>query len=156
MPYSVDTILVQEDVLEDFVKKLVYKLSNTKIGFGYDKIADISYPVKENSYQKLQKIIKDAALHGIKVYQMNSNDDKFQPTLLIGGRVYGNNVIEADPIDVPIATILGFRTVKEAVALANNTRQGFAASIWTENIGLANEVSRTLTVSLFVNNIISI
>ena len=36
---------------------------------------------------------------------------------------------------------LPFRTAKEAVALANNTRYGLAGSVWTENVSLALEVA---------------
>ena len=35
-----------------------------------------------------------------------------------------------------------FRTPAEAVALANNTRYGLAASVWSENINLALDVAR--------------
>ncbi len=36
--------------------------------------------------------------------------------------------------------VLSFRTPKEAIALANNTKFGLAASVWTENSALALEV----------------
>ena len=36
---------------------------------------------------------------------------------------------------------LPFRTAKEAVSLANNTRYGLAGSVWTENVSLALEVA---------------
>ena len=41
----------------------------------------------------------------------------------------------------PVATLTTFRTPDEAVELANNTRYGLAASIWTENINLALDVA---------------
>lgn len=41
----------------------------------------------------------------------------------------------------PVLTVLTFRTPKEAIALANNTRYGLGASVWTENLNLALEVA---------------
>jgi len=46
-----------------------------------------------------------------------------------------------------------FRTAKEAVELANNTRYGLAASVWTENINLALEVALLLKAgSVWINS----
>ncbi len=36
---------------------------------------------------------------------------------------------------------MSFRTPEEAVALANNTRYGLAATIWTENVNLALDIA---------------
>jgi aldehyde dehydrogenase (NAD+) len=41
----------------------------------------------------------------------------------------------------PVATLTSFRTPDEAVELANNTRYGLAASVWSENINLALDVA---------------
>lgn len=41
----------------------------------------------------------------------------------------------------PVLVALPFRTAKEAVSLANNTRYGLAGSVWTENVSLALEVA---------------
>ena len=46
-----------------------------------------------------------------------------------------------------------FRTAKEAISLANNTRYGLAASVWSENIGLAMEVASNIKAgSVWINN----
>jgi len=41
----------------------------------------------------------------------------------------------------PVLVALPFRTAKEVVSLANNTRYGLAGSVWTENVSLALEVA---------------
>jgi aldehyde dehydrogenase (NAD+) len=41
----------------------------------------------------------------------------------------------------PVVVLMTFRTPAEAVELANNSRYGLAASIWTENINLALDVA---------------
>ena len=41
----------------------------------------------------------------------------------------------------PVVVLMTFRTPAEAVELANNTRYGLAASVWTENINLALDVA---------------
>src|SRR4029077_8822528 len=44
----------------------------------------------------------------------------------------------------PVLVSMTFRTPAEAVELANNTRYGLAASVWTENINLALDVAPKL------------
>ena len=44
----------------------------------------------------------------------------------------------------PVVVLMTFRTPVEAVELANNTRYGLAASLWTENINLALDVAPQL------------
>src|SRR5207237_2366891 len=44
----------------------------------------------------------------------------------------------------PVLVSMTFRTPTEAVALANNTRYGLAASVWSENINLALDVASKL------------
>ena len=52
----------------------------------------------------------------------------------------------------PVLVSLTFRTPAEAIALANNTRYGLAASIWSENINLALDVaSKVKAGSVWVN-----
>ena len=53
----------------------------------------------------------------------------------------------------PVAVAMPFRTAKEAVELANNTRYGLAASVWTENVSLGLEVALLLKAgSVWVNS----
>lgn len=53
----------------------------------------------------------------------------------------------------PVLAVMTFRTAKEAISLANNTRYGLAASVWSENIGLAMEVASNIKAgSVWINN----
>ena len=44
----------------------------------------------------------------------------------------------------PVLVVMTFRTPEEAVALANNTRYGLAATVWTENVNLALDIAPKL------------
>jgi aldehyde dehydrogenase (NAD+) len=49
-----------------------------------------------------------------------------------------------DEIFGPVLVSMTFRTPEEAVALANNSRYGLAASLWTENVNLALDMAPKL------------
>src|SRR5208337_639229 len=63
----------------------------------------------------------------------------YSPTLVTG--VEPASVLAREEIFGPVLVATTFRTPDEAVALANNTRYGLAASVWSENISRALEVA---------------
>ena len=66
----------------------------------------------------------------------------FPPTLFTN--VSPASTIAQTEIFGPVLVSMTFRTPAEAVALANNTRYGLAASVWSENINLALDVASKL------------
>jgi aldehyde dehydrogenase (NAD+) len=74
----------------------------------------------------------------------------YKPTLITGLDPAASTVQEE--IFGPVLVSVTFRTPQEAIALANNTRYGLAASVWSDNINLALDVaSKVKAGSLWVN-----
>lgn len=55
--------------------------------------------------------------------------------------VHPASVLCSEEIFGPVVTLTAFRTPEDAVALANNSRYGLAASIWSENVSLATDIA---------------
>lgn len=152
LPWSTDTILVQENVLETFFDKLKSKLCTLKVAAANDTAANISIANK-SSLESLNKLINQAKFQGIEVFQAQHDSTKWTPTLLKGGRVNTNNALGSNENEAKAVTILAFRSIDEAVNLANNNWQGLWASVWSDNVGVVNEVSRKLKVSnIWINS----
>ena len=66
----------------------------------------------------------------------------YPPTLLTD--VQPAATLAQEEIFGPVLVSMTFRTPAEAVELANNSRYGLAASVWTENINLALDVAPKL------------
>ncbi|XP_066149483.1 phenylacetaldehyde dehydrogenase-like [Euwallacea fornicatus] len=146
LPWAADSILVQENVFQKFVDKLKTRIEALKIGNGDDKHADISYLNNHITRVNFLKSIEKAKFLGIEIFPKGTDGSNvFTPTLSIGSKINTNNVLTAPEINTVVA-LLPFRNIDEAVNLANNGRQGLGASIWSENIGLLNEVARKLKV----------
>lgn len=62
--------------------------------------------------------------------------------------IIGNKEFDTQNCGAKCLHIVTFRTANEAAALANNSPHGFATSVWTENISLANEMTAKLKVVL--------
>jgi succinyl-CoA reductase len=55
----------------------------------------------------------------------------------------------------PVAPILTVDSEKEAIEVANNTKFGLGASIWTQNLGKAERYSRAVQAGIVtVNNVV--
>ena len=66
----------------------------------------------------------------------------YPPTLL--SNVQPASMVASEEIFGPVLVSMTFRTPDEAVALANNSRYGLAASVWSETIGLALDIAPKL------------
>lgn len=125
-------------MFDTFLYKLKTKLQLLKIGPGHDKLADISNAVDNSA------VIKLAKNQGLEVFQADKTTNT--PALIIGGKIHTN----VEQYEANAATILTFRSIDEAVSLANNSPQGFGASVWSENTGVINEVTRKLKVKTLI------
>ena len=62
-----------------------------------------------------------------------------RPTLIT--HVSPSHTVATEEIFGPVLVAMSFRTPEEAVQLANNTKYGLAATIWSENINLALDIA---------------
>ncbi len=136
-------LLVQESVAEKFYQKLRDRMQMLRIGNPMDKTVDMGAIVDENQIKTIQRLVQIGADEGCTLYQctdsLPENGWFYPPTLFTD--VPTSATIAQEEIFGPVLVAMTFRTHNEAVALANNTRYGLAASIWTENIDLALDIA---------------
>ncbi|CAH2002497.1 unnamed protein product [Acanthoscelides obtectus] len=140
---SVGTVFVQESILDQFLDMLKKKLSHLKVGPSNEKLADISQCISDLSC--LKKTLESSLC--MEKFQVLKNDDIWQPTLILGGKVDDGQAFSSTEDDGQVLTVLSFRSIEEAISMANSSKQGLAASVWSENLCLINEVVRKLKVT---------
>lgn len=99
--------------------------------------------VDESQLTTIKKYVQTAIDEGGEVFQpkikLPENGFFYPPTLITN--VQTSSTVFLEEIFGPVAVLLPFRTAKEAVTLANNTKFGLAASVWTEKTTLNLEVA---------------
>ena len=136
-------ILVQEVIATDFTNRLKARLSKLRVGDPLDKSTDMGALVDPVQLNRVSALVKEGQAQGATLHQAHcalpTKGSFFAPGFFTG--VAPANVISEVEIFGPVATLTTFRTPDEAVELANNTRYGLAASVWSENINLALDVA---------------
>ncbi len=137
-------LLVQEGIADVFHTKLKTRMDGLRVGDPLDKCIDIGTLVDPVQHAAITKMVSDC--HDGDIYTANTplpNSGCYYPPTLITGLTSSSTLMQEE-IFGPVLVSTTFRTPSEAVQLANNTRYGLAASVWTENINLALDIAPKL------------
>ncbi|MBL7828230.1 MAG: aldehyde dehydrogenase family protein [Saprospiraceae bacterium] len=136
-------LLVQESVAEKLYDKIKKRMEQLIVGNPLDKCVDIGAIVDKVQLKTIDDLVKQGITEGNTMWQPSwpcpVEGYYYPPTLFTD--VSPAAKIAHEEIFGPVLVAMSFRSHKEAVALANNTRYGLAASIWTENINLALDIA---------------
>ena len=136
-------LLAAEGIAEALHAKLRARMAHLRVGDPLDKSTDVGAIVSPAQLQRIERLMRAGAEEGLEFWRADDGlPDRgsfYPPTLVIG--VEPASILMREEIFGPVLVATTFRTPDEAVALANNTRYGLAASIWTENVNRALDVA---------------
>jgi aldehyde dehydrogenase (NAD+) len=137
-------LLVQEGVADRMVGKLRDRMERLRVGDPLDKAVDMGAIVSRAQWERIAHYCRVGEEEGARRWQPSwtvpAEGFFFPPTIFTN--VAPSATIAQEEIFGPVLVTMTFRTPAEAVALANNTRYGLAASVWTENVNLALDIAR--------------
>ncbi len=138
-------LLVQEGIADAFYAKLKSRMDGLRIGDPLDKAIDIGAIVDPVQHAQITKMV-ESNTEG-ETYQTSAPDGCFFPPTLITGLSPASTLMQEE-IFGPVLAATTFRTPVEAIEIANNTRYGLAASVWSENINLALDIAPQLAAGI--------
>ena len=147
-------LLVQESVADRFLMKLQARMERLRVGDPLDRTVDFGPIVASAHLEETRRLCEIAVLEGARMWQPSWEVPKeglyFPPTLLTD--VAPSCTIARAEASGPVLVMMTFRTAQEAVELANTSRYGPRASVWTEDIGTALEIAHQIRVgTVWVN-----
>jgi aldehyde dehydrogenase (NAD+) len=132
-------ILVQEGIAPKFVAKLKRRMETLRVGDPLDKSIDMGAIVDPIQLKRIGEIVEKGKAEGGTLLQaacdLPKSGNWFAPSLFTD--VEPSSTVMDVEIFGPVAALMTFRTPEEAVQIANHTRYGLAATVWSENINLA-------------------
>ena len=156
---AANRILIHKSIYPQFVEKLAAKVSRLKVGNGLDKGVNIGPLVNEKAFKKVTAIVDGTlALNKSNVEMIsdhkdfNSMDSPFHSPSLLSCQENSDVPVFHKEIFGPVAALFSFSTESEAVEMANNTRYGLQAYIFTKHLSQAWRVSENLEYGIVAVN----
>lgn len=135
-------LLVQEGIAETFYAKLKARMETIRVGDPLDKCTDIGAVTGKTQQETIEKYIEIGKKEGGQCWQPTAAAPTsgcfVAPTLFTG--LTTTSRLAQEEIFGPVLVALTFRTADEALEIANNSRYGLAASVWSENLNLALDI----------------
>ena len=147
-------LLVQESVSERLYKKIRARMSKLVLGDALDKGVDIGALADASQLERVGEMVELGVQEGASKWQPDTELPKsgcyYPPTLMTD--VAPSATLAQEEVFGPVLVAMTFRTPSEAVELANNSRYGLSASVWSESINLALDIAPKLKVgSVWIN-----
>ena len=156
---SVERCYVHESIYEKFLKACVEKTAKLRVGNGSEATTDIGPMIHQRQVKIVQAHVDDAVAHGARLLaggktMPHLGQNFFAPTILAD--VNHSMRIMREETFGPVLPVCSFKTEDEAVALANDSEFGLAASVWSRNRERGEKVAARINAgTVMVNDVIS-
>lgn len=143
-------ILVHEDIYEPFMAKVIERTNAIKMGNPFDEGTMMGAQASEDQYNKILNYIDIGKEEGAEVLCGGASADLggdlgtgyyIQPTILKG---HNKMRVFQEEIFGPVTAVTTFKTVEEALEIANDTLYGLGAGVWTRDAHEAYQVPRAI------------
>jgi len=150
--------LVQESAFDDFMDKAIARTKKIKIGDPLDTETMMGAMVSNEQYDKVKSYLDIGKKEGAKVmtggnvYATEGNLAKgyyIEPTIFVGDnkmRVFQEEIFG------PVVGVTTFKNMDEAIQIANDTRYGLCAAVWTRDTNTAYRAARGIQAGRVFTN----
>ena len=146
--------LVQDDVHDEFVEKLVARVNKLKVGNGLDEGVTMGPLANPRRIPAMEGLIADAVAKGATIAaggkRIGNVGNFFEPTVLTG-MTTDMRAMNDEPFG-PIALVQRFSTIDEVVAEANRLDYGLAAYAYTSSFKTVNALTTRVEVGMLSIN----
>ncbi len=148
---SVQRVLVQSEVYDDFCDRLVKQVESLKYGDPVDPTVDVGPVIDAGSLDRISEWVDEAVSGGAEVLTGGRREDPFYvPTVLT--KTKAEMKVRCEEIFGPVTTVSPYQTFQEAIEEVNNSRYGLQAGVFTNDINRAFQAHREIEVGGVIIN----
>jgi len=140
---SVQRIYVEAPAYDHFVELFVPRVDELKLGDPADEETDVGPVIDEDARERILSWIEEARAGGARVLTGGDTDGELiRPTVLADAAP--ELKVSCEEVFGPVCTVNSVGSVDEAIELANGTRYGLQAGIFTADIKTALRAAQEL------------
>src|SRR6266498_2142664 len=140
---SVQRVYVQRWVYEDFVSRFVPKVESLVLGDPADEETDVGPVIDDDARERILSWIEEARDAGAEILAGGGPEgDLIQPTVIANATL--DMKVCREEVFGPVCVVNSYESLDEAIALANGTRYGLQAGIFTADIRAALQAAQKL------------
>lgn len=148
---SIDRLYLLASIEEKLLPKIVEGASALRLGNGMDSNTDMGPLVDQQQFERIKTFVEDARAKGARILcGGNAREDLggfyFEPTVLTN--LKDDMLIMKEENFGPVLPVFTVSSLEEAVSKANETEFGLAASVWTADLTLGEEIARQITAGV--------
>ena len=149
--------IVVRKIANEFIEMFVQKTQKLKVGDPMSNETDIGPLVNINSLNNMESLVAQSVEDGAELLTGGERRDSkgffYPPTVL--KNVSPTMRIASEEVFGPIAPVIIAEDEKEAMKVANDSKYGLGASIWTQDLDKAERMSRAVESGIVtVNNVV--
>lgn len=137
-------VFVQENIYDEFSKKLVKAVGKLKVGNGLEDGVTIGPLIDKDAVKKVREHVQDAVHKGAEVLTTPAKESGLFLSPIVIGNVQDDMLCMKEETFGPLAPISTFQTKEEAIERANNTPFGLASYVFTQNLSTAMQIAEAL------------
>lgn len=146
-------VLVHDSVRDDVVAGLAEQARAVRVGDPFAPDTTMGALINARQLDRVLGYIEQGTAEGAELITGGNRLDRpgyfVEPTVFVGTN---DLTIAREEIFGPVGTVIPFSSIDEAVRLANDTRYGLAAVVWTKDLSIAHQAARALRVgAVWVN-----
>jgi acyl-CoA reductase-like NAD-dependent aldehyde dehydrogenase len=155
--------IVVKKMANEFIEKFVQKTEKLKVGNPLEDDTDLGPLVNASAIENIDGIVKRSQKEGAQLLtggnrleiKINNSDKGYFYSPTIFKDVTEDMELAQEETFGPVAPILTVEDEKQAIKVANNTKFGLGASIWTQDLDKAERYSRAVQAGIVtVNNVV--
>ncbi|HHZ68659.1 MAG TPA: aldehyde dehydrogenase family protein [Alphaproteobacteria bacterium] len=145
---SVEKILVQESIMQEFLERFIDRASRLKVGDPTKELDHIIGPlINDRQVIRVKSQIDDAVAKGGKIVLGGKVEGRYvEPTIITD--VTSDMTLYQDETFGPVVSVIPFSTDEEAIAIANDTEYGLSSGVITKDEYRGLEIAQKLETGM--------
>ncbi|MBI1622676.1 aldehyde dehydrogenase [Aquamicrobium zhengzhouense] len=144
---STERLIVHEDLADDFIDAMKARAERMTVGDPDKPESRIGPMISEQAAARVRGLIDDAVTKGARLVAGGRHEGAWLDATILDG-VTPNMRIYYEETFGPVACVIRYADIDEAVSIANDTEYGLAAAVFGRDVGRALDVARRLETGI--------